>query len=88
LARRTNTPNIYSDDEVNYDGGVGFLRMVDRLTLVTLKDTNGTVHKHGRTTRAHLAPCDRVECGFKGIDLLTLKSGAASIQSTGNRFGR
>ena len=70
-----NTPNDYSDDEVNYDGGVGFYASLDSLTLVTLKDTNGTPQK------SYLAlDVSGVDAGFKGIDHLTLNVRDASIQ--------
>ena len=70
-----NTPNDYSDDEVNYDGGVGFYASLDSLTLVTLKDTNSTPQK------SYLAlDVSGVDAGFKGIDHLTLNVRDASIQ--------
>jgi len=74
-----NTPNIYSDDEVNYDGGVGFYASLDSLTLVTLKDTNGTLQK--TDDKSYLAlDASGVDAGFKGIDHLTLNVRDASIQ--------
>ena len=70
-----NTPDNSSDDEVNYDGGVGFYASLDSLTLVTLKDTNGTPQK------SYLAlDVSGVDAGFKGIDHLTLNVWDARIQ--------